>query len=276
MHKKLILALLFISYSAVHYSQEKIKGNKVVTIVETEVSAFNKIIANEKFTFSLVKSDTPAVEVETDENLHDVIEFRVKDSTLIFKTTKRITSKKKLNINIKYADKLIGIETKDNADFSAVSAIECDALTLKTYGNSRVAFNLVSQKFNLINGEKAKVNLNIESSEVNLDLNESSKIEALVTTDSLSVNIYKNATAILDGSAKHLNIEALDSSNLKCKNLSVETCDVVADNSSDISIKVSDALKLNASGNSEIQLYEEPKITIETFANSTRLIKKEL
>ena len=275
MNKNLILSLLLVSFTLVNFSQEKIKGNKVVTIIETAVSPFNKIVASEKFKIALVKSDTPSVEIETDENLHDAIEFNVKDNTLTFKTTMKITSNKKLNIRVKYAQKLIRIEAKDNADLSAVSTIESDTLTLNTYGNSKVVFNLTSQQFNLANGEKSKVELNIESAYVNLDLNESSRLDARISSDSLMINMNKNATATLEGDSSYLEVEALDSANLKSKNLSAETCKVKADNSSDISIKVSESISIDAAGNSEIKLYDEPTITIDRFAGKTRLIKKE-
>jgi len=276
MTNKAISVILFFFFTFISFSQEKIKGNKIVTIIETDVNDFNKIIVGEKFNITLVKSDRPTVEIETDENLHDVIQFDVKDYTLTFKTTSKITSKKKLNIRVKYAQELLSIETKEDSDLSAVSTIMSDTLVLKTYGNSKASFYLESQKFKLINGEKSKVALNIKSSFIHLDLNENSKIEALIISDSLQVNLNRSATAEIEGDINYLNISAINSSNFKGKNLSAKTCDVLVQDTSDISIQVTESLTIEATEKSKLSLYGNPKIIINKFTDTAQLNKKEL
>jgi len=276
MTKKEVSVLLFLFFTLISFSQNKIKGNKIVTIIETEVNDFNKIIVGEKFNVSLVKSDRASVEIETDENLHDVIQFDVKDSTLTFKTTSKIISSKKFNIRVKYAQKLYRIETKENSVLSAVSTIMSDSLVLKTFGNSKTSFYLESEKFKLINGEKSKVTLNIKSSFVNLDLNENSKMEALITSDSLKVNLFKNATAEIEGDTNYLDIIAMDSSDLIGKNLTSNTCNVKAQDNCDITIHATESVTIEAKGKSKLYLYGNPSIIINTFSDTTQLIKKEL
>ena len=79
-------------------SKEKIKGDREVTSKETKLNAFNRIIVGEDFKIDIIEGTQASVFVETDDNLHDIIKFDVKDSTLTFNTSHKITSSKKINI----------------------------------------------------------------------------------------------------------------------------------------------------------------------------------
>ena len=276
MNKKVLLFCLLVSITFVSFGQEKIKGNKNVTIIETELNPFNKIVVGEKFNITLVKNLNASIEIETDENLHDVIHFQVEDNTLTLKTTSRITSKKKLNITVKYADALDYIETKENGQLNTISTIESDSLIIKTFGNSKASLNLKTRKFKLINDGKSKLELNIESDFVDLELNANSKIEALITTDSLNVNLYESAVARIDGDTDYLNVNAINSSNFKGKDLTSKTCDLIAEDNSGAIVNVYETITIEASSKSNVTLYNNPEITLPKFTGSAVLRKKEL
>ena len=89
----LIITFLTISF-AMAQSAEKIKGNRIVSIQTTDIASFHTIALDEDFDIEIIYAKTPFVEVETDENLHEFIEFQVIDSVLTFNKTIRITSKK--------------------------------------------------------------------------------------------------------------------------------------------------------------------------------------
>lgn len=282
MAKKLLSVVLITLFSTNTIAQGKIKGNKNVTTIQTEVNAFNKIIVDEKFTINFMKDDIASVEIKTDENLHDVIKFNVTDSVLNFKTTKRITSKKKLEITVRYTNVLREIELNDNAELNSVNIIDNVGILLKINDGARANLNLKNYTFKLINNNDAKLKfsskskLNIESKLVDLELNESSKTEALITCDSLHVNMYQRANAKIEGDVVYMKANIINSTNFTGKNLNVMNCNVITEDSSNLSIQATDELEIEASGTSDVSIYGDPKITITKFEDSAKLHKREL
>lgn len=282
MTKRLLSIVLITLFTTSTFSQDKIKGNKRVTTIETEVNSFNKIVVGEKFTINFMKDDVASVEVKTDENLHDIIHFSVTDSVLKFKTTKRITSSKKMEILVRYTNVLKEIELKDNAELNSVNTVDIIGIVLKINNNAKANLNLKNYSFKLINNNDSKLKLssksrlNIESKLVDLELNESSNTEALITCDSLKLDMYQRANAKIEGDIIKMVANTINSSNFTGKNLAVNQCEIIVEDSSDFSIQALDEITIDASGNSEVYLYGDPKITLNKFSESAKLHKKEL
>ena len=282
MIKNLLSIVLITLFTTSTIAQDKIKGNKNVTTIETEVNSFNKIVVGEKFTVNFMKDNSASVEIKTDENIHDVIRFSVTDSVLNFKTTKRITSSKEMEITVRYTDVLKYIELKDNAELNSVNTVDNIGIVLKINDNARANLNLKNYSFKLVNNNDSKLKLssksrlNIESKLVDLELNENSKTEALITCDSLQVNMYQKADAKIEGDANYLKANTINSTHFTGKNLTVMNCEVITEDSSDFEIQVEDDLQIEASGTSEVYIYGDPKITINKFTESAKLHKKEL
>ena len=272
-----ILIIVFISNTST--AQSKIKGNRNVTIIETEVNSFNKLVIGDKFKASIIKDSKASVEIETDENLHDVIQFGVADSVLSFETTKRITSYRKMNITIRYNEALHKIHLKDNAELNAVNTIDNEEIYLKIDDNANANINVNNQSFNLINNNSSslgsKSRLNIDSRIVNLELNESSKTEALISCDTLNVDMYQRADAQIEGDLKFIKANTINSTHFVGKNLTTNACEIISEDSSDFSIEVLEDITIESSGSSEVYLYGNPEITIRKFSDSAKLHKKE-
>ena len=157
------LCLVFLAYNVFSQNKEKIRGNKSVKIKTTNINTFNRLIIGEKFNIELIKGNQASVFIEADENLHEIIKYNVSDSTLKFFTTKKITSKKKLNIKVIYTSELKFIETLDNAEISTSTILDLEEIILKNTGKSRAYLNINSNKFKLINSQSAKVKLNLNT-----------------------------------------------------------------------------------------------------------------
>ncbi len=280
MIKQLISIACITLFVTTATGQDRIRGNKKVTTIETEVNSFNKIVVGEKFSISFMKDDVASVEIKTDENLHDVIRFSVTDSVLKFKTSKRITSRRALEITVRYTDVLKEIELKDNAELNSVNTVDIMGIVLKINDNARANLNLKNHSFKLVNNNDSKFSsksrLNIESKLVDLELNESSNTEALITCDTLKLDMYQRANAKIEGDIIKMIVNTINSSNFTGKNLAVNQCEIIAEDSSDFSIQALDEITIDASGSSEISIYGNPKISIQKFSGTARLYKKEL
>ena len=266
MAKKILSILLVVTCTLSIFSQEKIKGNKNVTIVETLIDDFNTIRVGEKFEILLIQSDEASVEIETDENLHDVIAFSVKDGILSFNTTQKIQSKKRLNITVSFTEFLNHIEVNEDAEISTANTIKNDSIKLTINDYAKAHLNIKNKYLKLVNNNKStfgfssKSKLNIDSKMVNLELNENSKTEALIKCDSIKVDMYQSALVKIEGNAEHLELSTINTSDFSGKNFTNNTCIVVTQDSSDATLLVKEDVEIEASGSSKIQLYGDPKV----------------
>ena len=278
MHKKSLLLTLILLCNTVVYAQkkERIKGNKNVTTQETPINSFNKILVGEDFFIDIIEGENASVFVEADDNLHDVIKFNVSDSVLSFKTTKRITSSKKLSIKVIYTNSLKDIETIDDGEISSLTSINLDDVSVKSSGTSKAFLNIKSQNFNLISSDRARVKLNVTANETKFELSDNSKLDALINADRMLIDLYQRSDAKVRGNLDKLKIRASNSSNVEGKELVSINCEILSEDSSDVAVNVTEELFIDVSGSGEIYIYDNPKITLNKFVDTAKLHKKEL
>jgi hypothetical protein len=119
----LLVALVVTSFSF-GQKKEKIKGSKIVTLAIKEIPNFDTIEVGDNFEIFLVKSDKPSIEIEADDNLHDVISLKVENNILIISTSKEIQGFKKLSVKVTYTNDLNLITTKDESIVTESGDIE--------------------------------------------------------------------------------------------------------------------------------------------------------
>ena len=269
-----LITLAFISQGNAQ-DDGKIKGDRNVTIKQTDIEPFNRIIVGEDFTVEIVYNSKASVEVEADDNLHEYIKFRVDDGVLTFQTTLKITSSKKMAIKVNYTDGLEHIETLDNGEIRSLTTLELKNATLKTTGSSKAYLNIRTDRFDFTNNEKARVKLNVSAENITAVLGENSKTDATFNTKALKVDMYQRANANVDGVAENSIVRIDNSSTFNGKAFTTKTCELFTDLSSSASLGVTDSISIEASGSSEIYLYNTPKIALNKFIGTAKLQKKE-
>lgn len=278
MLKKVLLFTLVtcFSYSAFAQKKERIKGNRNVTSQETPINSFNKIIVGEDFYIDIIEGEQASVFIEADDNLHDIIRFSVADSVLSFRTTKKITTRKKLSIKVIYTTALSEIETIENGEISSLTSINLDDLTVKNAGTSRAFLNIKSQTLTLTSKERSRVKLNLTTNESKFELSDNSKLDGLVNADRMTIDMYQRSDAKLRGNLDKLKVRTSNSANMVGKELVTVNCEVLTEDSSDVAVNVTNELFIDVSESGEVYIYDEPKITLNNFAGTAKLHKKEL
>ncbi|SDB45718.1 Putative auto-transporter adhesin, head GIN domain [Flavobacteriaceae bacterium MAR_2010_188] len=276
MQKSLIILLFIVVLPMLVKAQDddKIKGNRDVTIEQTYIDAFNKIIVGEEFSVEIIYNAKPSIQVETDSNLHEYIEFAVVDSVLTFKSTSRITSSRKMNITVNYSNKLKEIETKDDAEIRSLTSLELGNTLLKTSGTSKAYLNIKANKFNFQALDKSRIRLNVTANESVFDATDNVKLEALVNSPKFTVNLHQRATADIEGTATDVILKTDNNSKFDGKNFTTKTCNLISEVDSEVYIEVTSAINISASGTSQIYLYNNPTITMERFIDGVKLQKK--
>lgn len=277
-YMKNILLTCLIGFSIIQsaLSQEKIKGNKQVTTVETKVDPFHKLVVGDDFEVILKKSFDTSVEIEADENLHDIIHITVSEGALVIETTKRIVSSKRLNITVNYNSDLNYIIGKGDSEIAAISTMVTNNLKIEARDDAEISLNVETSYFQLNGHGKGDMKFNIKSDSTTLDLNENSKIEALINSQSLKLDLFDNAYATLEGNLQKLDLKCSGNSDLRGNNLTTNTAKVFIQDNGEISIHVNNSFELESIGNGDVDLYGAPQITIHKFDGTSQLKKKEL
>jgi len=274
MKKTILFALLLITSISVAQSKEKIKGTKTVTIAPREIKAFENLEIDDNIEVFLVKGDNNSMEIEADENLHEIIETSLNAGTLVISTNKKATSFKKLSIKVTYTNDLKLVTAKNDVTINALSDIDLDNITFKTYDYAKLFLNVKSRVFSLFANDKSKVELNVKSENASVELSKSANLKALISSESLKFDMYQKSTAVVEGDIVDLKLRLDNNANFTGKNLAAKTAEIITESYAAGSILVTEKTILDVSGKSELQLFGTQKIEIKNFSDSAIIMKK--
>ena len=261
--------------SLVAQNVNKVKGNKNVTIQQTDINPFHTIIVDEDFDIEIIYNQVPSVIIETDDNLHEFINFGVIDGVLSFDKTTKITSKKRMNIQVNFDDKLTNIKAIDDGEITSFTPIDLQNCLLISEGSSKVGLEIKTNDFQLQSNGRSKIKLNLTAENAKLTLSDNSKIDALIYSAVTSVDLYQRTSANIEGETNELILKTDNYSQFNGKNFTAKICNTLNEISSDAYLEVLDTITIDASGSSSVYLYGNAKININRLENTSKLQKKE-
>ena len=130
--KFLATTLLFVLTFTTIQAQEKIKGSRNVTVEQTEIEPFTAMEIGEEFEVVIVKGPTAMIEIEADDNLHEVIDIDVIGNVLYLQTIKEIRRSKRLRVRVTFTDALNEIRVKEKAEVSGLTDLLFNTCLLYT------------------------------------------------------------------------------------------------------------------------------------------------
>ena len=275
MKKIIILSFLFITALSFAQKKEKVKGSKIVKLEQKQVEDFESLEVEDNLEIFLIKGNECGLEIEADDNLIEFVDYKLTGKNLLISTSRDISSYKKLSVRVTYNDKFNMIIAKDETNVTALSDVILDNITFKSYDYSKLFLNAKTKNFTLMANDKSKVELNLKSEKTAVDVSKSAYVKALISSGEMKFDMYQKATAEVEGDAIDLKLRLDNNTDFtgkkfKAKNALVETSGYAKTN-----INISNMATLDASGNSEIELYGEPvKIEIKRFTDSAILQKK--
>jgi len=273
MLKKLPLLLLVVLFSC--KAQDKIKGSRNVKTEQYNLTSFHSIQAKGEFKIGILKGSRPMIEIEADDNLHDLIQTEVIDGVLYIKPIKEFSRSKSQELTITFSDTLRNILIAGEVELESLQDLYLENFQLETRKKSKAFLTLTSKTFNLIQNDDAEAELNITASEVIYQLNQSSKVEALVNSPIFKVDIYEKASARIDGEIQDFIIRADQSSKFDGENLTSVKANVLAQGDSEVRVNASDSLEIRANGTSEVDVYNNPQIDLVELKDEAVIAKKE-
>ncbi|WP_230080301.1 GIN domain-containing protein [Winogradskyella marina] len=255
-------------------SNDKIKGDRNVTVKQTYVDDFHSIVVDGDFSIEVVYNSKPSVDIEADDNLHEVIQFGVVEGVLTFTETVRITTKKKLNITVNYGDGLSNIETRGDGEIRSLTSMELNDVTLITADDSRAYLNINAKDFIYKSSGKSKTRLNLTAVNTKIELTDNSKLDALITSNVADFDLYLRSDAVIEGNANSSVFRMDNSTNFNGSKFDVKTVDASLEDNGDLTISALESITIAASGDSELYLFGSPAITITKFEDTAKLQKK--
>ncbi|WP_300436283.1 DUF2807 domain-containing protein [Christiangramia sp.] len=273
MIKKLPLILLVVLFSS--NAQDKVKGSRNVKTEQYNLTSFHSIQAKGEFEIGILKGSRPMLEIEADDNLHDLIQTEVIDGVLHIKPIKEFSRTKKQELRITFSDTLKNINVAGKVEISSLQDLYLGDFQLETRKDAKAFLTLTAKTFTLIQGDDAESKLNVTASEVSCQLNQSSKTEALINSPVFNVDIYEKASARIDGDIQDFIIRADQSSKFDGENLTSIKANVLAQGDSEVKINTTDSLEIRANGSSEVHIFNNPQINLIELKDEAVIAKKE-
>lgn len=268
-----VLALIFLT-TTISYGQRKpkIKGSRVVVEVREDLAPFTAIELNDDLDISLQKSSDFGYSLEIDDNLVDVLKFKVVDGTLSISSFYEVRSKKKMEI-IVYYDQLNSITLRDGK-MEMQDVITTDALTINTYGSSKLKLNANASLINILMLENSFADLTINADSLNIALKDRIDAKIYATSKTHHLEMFKNAQVKMEGNTANFNIQLFESASLKAESLDAQDINLTVEGSTSAYVNASNIFNLDSKESAKTYLYGAGKITIINFLDSSQLSKK--
>jgi hypothetical protein len=270
-----VLALFSLTIATAQVKLEKIKGSKIVSVTTKELESFENVEIEDFLDVYFVKSEKTSVEIEADDNLHDIINYNVLGNTLKIKALKQPTGEKKLAIRVNYNDSLKTIVARHESKINALADITLENITIKNFDKSQSFLNVKSTNFTLIMTDKSKAEINIKADKTVVELSKNAKIKGLIASPEAKIDLYQKAEGEIEGDAQIAKIRLDNNSSLIAKKFTVKDMELIAESYTKCSVKAQKSIEISASGKTEIDLLGEPKVDLKMFTNSAVLSKKE-
>lgn len=272
--KTILILLLFVTTLALAQKKEKIKGSKIVTIEQREIGNFDSLEVSDNVEVYLDRGEIAELKIEADHNLHSIISIDLIGNTLHVSTTKNAYRYKKLIVRVTYTKDLKSITAKDDSKINAIQEIQLNDITLNAHDNAELNLNVNTTNFTLKSDDQSKTELNLKSENTTMVLSKKATLKALVSAVNFKCDQYEKSEATFEGEVTNANIRLDNNSEFTANNLVAKNVDLLTESYSKCSVNSSTNITIDASGNSSIILYGDPKMEMKRFVDSASISKK--
>ena len=274
--KRVITLLMLILFSTLVFAQkkQKIKGDKaVVTTTHVIERGFNAIEIDDALEVTLKQSDINSYVLTTDKNLQSIIQFTVNDSVLKIYTTNKITSSKKLEINLSFVN-LEHITLKNDARIKGEGRFESNVMYINAYNSSKFDLDVNAEEIIVSMQRNTGGELKTRATNMTIIMTDRTDLDASVVAEKTTVTLTKSAQLDLSGDSNMVAFNLKDTSELDARKMKASSADLYTSNKTDVYVYASKNLELYAQGNSNIYVYGDPKIEIKGLTDKSKIIKK--
>jgi hypothetical protein len=274
--KKLIIILLVLFIGSVGYSQSKnkIKGNREVVAISMDLDKkFNSLEIDDNITVFLSQGNKNSYVLNTDENLVDEVQFLVVNNVLKIFTSKKISSFKKLEVNLKVIE-IDQIILKDDAVVKSDRKLSFENILIDGNNSSKFDMEIEATDIQLKMYKNAGGKMSFKAKNLQIEMKDRTDLKGKINTDNLKASLKDRAQLTLSGDSKQSDFRLEDSSELDAKKMDSRTAALFSSNSSDVNIRVSRKLEVTSEGKSKIYVYGKAEVQLNGFSDKSKIIKK--
>tara|TARA_R110000868_G_scaffold104189_1_gene286627 strand:- start:130 stop:978 length:849 start_codon:yes stop_codon:yes gene_type:complete len=268
----ILIISLFVSCFTFSQRKPKIKGSKVVVEVREELEPFNAITLDDNLEITLKKSANFGYSLSIDDNLVDVLKFKVVDNKLTISSFYDITSKKKMEITVFY-DNLNSITIHDGK-IKTEDIVTSDALSVSTYGSSRLTLNANVTIMDVLMLENSSADLIISADSLNITLKDRIDAQIYAVSKNNNLEMFKNAQVKMEGNSDIFDIHLYENASLKAENLKASDINLTIESSASAYINALNSLSLSSKETAKTYFYGSGKINIIDFLDTSVLSKR--
>src|SRR5680860_1264269 len=275
MKKSIILLLVFL-IGSIGYSQskDKIKGNKEVVEISNDLDKkFNTLEIADNITVSISRGNKNSYVLIADENLVEEVQFMVINNVLKIFTSKKISSFKKLEVNLK----VIGIDhiiLRDDAVVKTDMKLSFDKILIDGNNSSKFDMEIETDELQINMRKNAGGKISIKAKSLQIEMEDRTDLKGKINTDNLKVSLKNKAQLTLSGDSKHSDFRLANSADLDAKKMDSKTAVLFSSNNSDVYIRVSRKLEITSDGRSKIYVYGKADVQLKGFTDKSKIIKK--
>ena len=270
----ILTILLLCSFFINAQKKAKVKGNKIVTEVTKDIlETFNAIEIDDNLEVNLRQGNQNGYFLMADENLIDIVQFKVKDSILKIFTTNKIVSSKKLEITLT-VNEIEHIILKNDVKLTGEGELSSEKLYLSAYNSSKFELHIKADDVTVTLHRNAGGKLRIKSENTTFLVTDRTDLKASVVSDKVRATLTKKSQLKLEGDSNYAAYNLKDNSKLDGKTMKVTSADLYTSNTSDVHVYASRNLELYAQGKSNVYVYGSPKMEIKGLTDKSKIIKK--
>jgi len=270
--KWVLLLLVCTSFGLQAQRKPKIKGNRSVIEVNKELPPFNSIRLVDDLVLTLKRTLEPGYSITADDNLIDILKFKVEDSTLIVSSFYQVTAKKKLDITIRY-NQLKAISLLDGS-IRSDDLVKSETLKIEATGFSKLHVNADAELVQILMDGNTTGNFNIRADSLHTTMHNKADVNIYYDGYKNHLEIDGTASLFLEGTTDFFSLEMMGNTNLKGQNFEAQEIQAVIGASANVQLFAVVQLNLSQSGSSKCYLYGDPKIRMTTFADTSALYKR--
>lgn len=273
MKNAFLLILFLVSCNLLAQRKPKIKGNRTVTEVRQELPPFRAIELSDDLEVNIREGNSHGYSITADDNLVDILKFKVEGETLFISSFYNITSKKKLEITVSCPtlEKIV----LQSGELIGSDLITSDILNIRTLGNSKIRFNARASYVELMMENNSSGELNFDADSLDVKLMDKSDVSVYGQGGVSSYNLDQQASARLEGTADTVKIRLAGNADLKAAKYEAAVVLAELSTSAKAELHAFRSFELHASGSSRVYLYGNPEIRIHSFNDRSELLKRE-
>ncbi|MEZ2415975.1 GIN domain-containing protein [Muriicola sp. E247] len=272
--RSLILILICHSIGIQAQRKPKIKGNRDVVEVSESLPPFSAIELRDDLDIVLKRAPGEAYQITADDNLIDVLKFKVENGVLVVSSFYQITAKKELSIQISYVQ-LNQVTLLDGRISTAEGErINSEELVIQAEGLSRIKLDADAGQLSLNMQDNTRGNFTLTADSLSVQLKH--KADATVYANAFTGKIYLKDNALLqiDGTSNNLELMSRDNAKIRAVDLAADRLSATLAGSSDTRIMALEHTELNLTEKARCYLFGDPEISLLTFKDSAELFKR--